>query len=157
MTISDKGLALIEHYEGFQAWAYKCPAGVWTIGIGTTIYPDGSHVKELDRISYNKAKDYLLHDVRQTEYQVNAMLKVKLMQCQYDALVSFAYNVGCNAFRQSSLLKFINDYRTDISIEDTFLMWNKITVNGVKKVSKGLSNRRRSEAWLFLNNEVKYF
>jgi lysozyme len=171
MTISEKGLALIEHYEGFQPWAYKCPAGVWSIGIGTTIYPDGSHVKELDRISYNKANDYLLHDIRQTEYQVNSMLKVKLMQCQFDALVSFAYNAGCRALQQSTLLKIINSYRTDISIEDAFIRWNKcagkpgvdddndgeIDEPGEKQVSKGLSNRRRAEAWLFLNNEVKYF
>ena len=99
------------------------------------------------------------------------MLKVKLMQSQYDALVSFAYNAGCNALRQSSLLKVINSYRTDISIEDAFLSYNKCTGKpgvdddndgeidepGEKQVSKGLINRRRAEAWLFLNNEVKYF
>jgi len=171
MTISEKGLALIEYFEGLKAFAYRCPAGVWSIGYGTTVYPDGTPVKEGDRISYKKALDYLMHDVRQTEYQVNSMLKVKLMQCQYDALVSFAYNVGCNALRQSSLLKFINDRRTDISIEDTFMMWNKcagkpgidddrdrmIDEPGEKQISLGLSNRRKSEAWLFLNNEVKYF
>ena len=171
MTISDKGLALIEHYEGFQAWAYKCQGGKWSIGFGTRFYPDGTQVKEYDRVSYNKAKDYLMHDVRQTEYQVNSMLKVKLMQCQFDALISFAYNAGCNALRQSSLLKVINNYRTDISIEDAFIRWNKcagkpgvdddndgeIDEPGEKQVSKGLINRRRTEAWLFLNNEVKYF
>ena len=171
MTISEKGLALIGHFEGLRAFAYRCPAGVWTIGYGTTLYPDGTPVKEGDRVSYKKARDYLMHDVRQTEYQVNSMLKVKLMQCQFDALISFAYNAGCNALRQSSLLKVINNYRTDISIEDAFVRWNKcagkpgvdddndgeIDEPDEQQVSKGLINRRRSEAWLFLNNEVKFF
>ena len=75
MTTSEKGLALIEHYEGLRSLAYRCPAGVWTIGIGTTIYPDGTPVKEGDRISYKKARNYLTHDLRKIEYQLTGMLQ----------------------------------------------------------------------------------
>jgi len=171
MTTSEKGLALIEHYEGIRSLAYRCPAGVWTIGIGTTIYPDGTPVKEGDRISYDQARDYLMHDLRKIEYQLGQMLTIRLLQHQFDALVSFAYNVGCNALRKSTLLRYVNARETNTSIEYTFLMWTKcagipgidddhdgqVDESGEKKVSQGLTKRRRSEAWLFINNELKYF
>ncbi len=171
MTTSEKGLALIEHYEGIRSLAYRCPAGVWTIGMGTTIYPDGTPVKEGDRISYEQAKDYLTHDLRKIEYQLGQMLTIRLLQHQFDALVSFAYNVGCNALRKSSLLRYVNDGDTNTSIEIAFLMYTKcpgapgidddhdgqIDEPGEKQDSPGLTKRRKSEAWLFINNELKYF
>ena len=125
MTTSEKGLALIEHYEGIRSLAYRCPAGVWTIGIGTTIYPDGTLVKECDRISYNQARDYLMYDLRKIEYQLSEMLTILLMQYQFDALVSFAYYVGCNALCKSTLLRYVNARETNTSIEYAFLMWTK--------------------------------
>ena len=171
MTTSEKGLALIEHYEGIRTLAYRCPAGVWTIGIGTTIYPDGTPVKEGDRISYKQARDYLMHDLRKIEYQLDQMLTIRLLQHQFDALVSFAYNVGCNALRKSTLLRYVNARETNTSIEFAFLMWTKcagipgidddydgqVDESGEKQVSQGLTKRRRSEVWLFINNELKYF
>jgi len=171
MTTSEKGLALIEHYEGIRSLAYRCPAGVWTIGIGTIIYPDGTPVKEGDRISYKQARDYLMHDLRKIEYQLGQMLTIRLLQHQFDALVSFAYNVGCNALRKSSLLRYVNDGDTNTSIEIAFLMYTKcpgapgidddhdgqIDEPGEKQDSPGLTKRRKSEAWLFINNELKYF
>jgi len=171
MTISEKGLALIEHYEGLRSQAYRCPAGVWTIGIGTTIYPDGTPVKEGDRISYKQARDYLMHDLRKIEYQLSEMLTIRLMPYQFDALVSFAYNVGCNALRKSSLLRYVNARDTNTSIEYAFLMYTKcpgipgidddhdgqIDEPGEKQDSSGITKRRKSEAWLFIHNELKYF
>ena len=171
MTTSEKGLALIEHYEGIRSLAYRCLAGVWTIGIGTTIYPDGTPVKEGDRISYKQARDYLMHDLRKIEYQLDQMLTIRLLQHQFDALVSFAYNVGCNALRKSTLLRYVNARETNTSIEFAFLMWTKcagipgidddydgqVDESGEKQVSQGLTKRRRSEVWLFINNELKYF
>ena len=171
MTTSEKGLALIEHYEGLRSLAYRCPAGVWTIGIGTTIYPDGTPVKEGDRISYKQARDYLMHDLRKIEYQLGEMLTIGLLQNQFDALVSFAYNVGCNALQKSTLLKYVNDRETNTSIEYAFLMYTKcqgipgidddhdcqIDEPGEKQIIQGLTKRQRSEAWLFINNELKYF
>ena len=171
MTTSEKGLALIEHYEGIRSLAYRCPAGVWTIGIGTTIYPDGTPVKEGDRISYEQARDYLMHDLRKIEYQLSEMLTIRLIQYQFDALVSFAYNIGCYALRKSSLLRYVNGLGTNTSIEYAFLMYTKcagspgidddhdgqVDESGEKQVSQGLTKRRRSEVWLFINNELKYF
>jgi len=171
MTTSEKGLALIEHYEGIRSLAYRCPAGVWTIGIGTTIYPDGTPVKEGDRISYKQARDYLMHDLCKIEYQLDQMLTIRLLQHQFDALVSFAYNVGCNALRKSTLLRYVNARETNTSIEFAFLMWTKcagipgvdddhddqVDEPGEKQISPSLTRRRKSEAWLFINNELKYF
>jgi lysozyme len=171
MTTSEKGLALIEHYEGIRTLAYRCPAGVWTIGIGTTIYPDGTPVKEGDRISYKQARDYLMHDLCKIEYQLDQMLTIRLLQHQFDALVSFAYNVGCNALKKSTLLRYVNDRDTNTSIEYAFLMYTKcagspsidddhdgqVDESGEKQVSQGLTKRRKSEAWLYIHNELKYF
>jgi len=162
MTTSEKGLALIEHYEGLRSLAYRCPAGVWTIGIGTTINPGETPVKEGDRISYKQARDYLMHDLRKIEYQLIGMLTIRLLQHQFDAMVSFAYNVGCDALRRSFLLRYVNARETNTSIEYAFLIYTKcpgiqgidddhdgqIDEPGEKQTSPGLTKRRKSEAWL---------
>ena len=99
------------------------------------------------------------------------MLTIRLMPYQFDALVSFAYNVGCNALRKSSLLRYVNARDTNTSIEYAFLMYTKcagspgiddhhdgqIDEPGEKQDSSGLTKRRKSEAWLFIHNELKYF
>lgn len=172
MNTSENAIILIKHYEGFRAVAYYCSASKLTIGYGTRIYPDGSPVKIGDRISKEKATECLWWDVRSIEKELNAMLEVNLTQYQFDALVSFCYNCGCNALRTSTLLKVINTHRTDIPIETAFVMWNKedgsrdgidndedglIDEKGEKRKSKGLDNRRRSEAHLFLHNELLYY
>lgn len=172
MNASENALALIKNYEGFRAAAYRCSASKVTIGYGTRIYPDGTPVKMGDRISEEKAIEYLWWDVRSIEKELNAMLIVSLAQHQFDALISFCYNCGCNALRTSTLLKVINEHLTDIPIDRAFIMWNKedgshdgkdndgdglIDENGEKKKSKGLDNRRRSEAHLFLHNSLLYF
>ena len=145
MKTSSNGTALIKEFEGFMASAYLCPAVVWTIGIGTTVYPNGTKVKKGDKCTQEQALEYLQHDLKSFEKTVNDSVKVPLSQNQFDALVSLSYNIGSGAFKNSTLLKKLNakDYA---GASDQFLVWNK----GGGKVLKGLVKRRASERALFL-------
>lgn len=144
-TINEIGLKLIAQFEGCYLQAYLCPANVWTIGIGTTIYPNGVKVKKGDKCTLEQAHEYLAHDMIEFEKTVNDSVKVPLSQNQFDALVSIAYNIGSTAFKNSTLLKKLNakDYQ---GAADQFLRWNK----GGGKVLKGLVRRREAERALFL-------
>ena len=145
MKTSSSCTSLIREFEGFVASAYLCPANVWTIGIGTTVYPNGAKVKKGDKCTQDQALEYLQHDLRSFEKTVNDSVKVPLSQNQFDALVSLAYNIGSGAFKNSTLLKKLNakDYA---GAADQFLVWNK----GGGKVLKGLIRRRDAERALFL-------
>ncbi len=145
MNTSSNGTSLIKEFEGFMASAYLCPADVWTIGIGTTVYPNGTKVKKGDKCTQEQAMEYLQHDLRSFEKTVNDSVKAPLTQNQFDALVSLAYNIGSTAFKNSTLLKKLNakDY---LGAADQFLVWNK----GGGKVLKGLVRRREVERALFL-------
>lgn len=140
MKTSETGLNLIKKFEGFRAEAYKCPAGVWTIGYGHT-----NGVKKGMIIDELKAGTFLSIDVQKYEYAINTSVKVKLNQNQFDALVSFVYNVGTGAFKKSTMLKFLNEKHFPLAAGQ-FDRWNK--VKGV--VCQGLVNRRKSEKELFL-------
>lgn len=131
----------IKTAEGLRLTAYKDGGGVWTIGYGHT----GADVREGLTIPLSEAERLLTRDLRVAEGHVNDAVKVKLTQNQFDALVSFVYNVGGGAFRSSTLLKLLNagDYG---NAADQLLRWNKD--NG--KVVDGLTNRRREERSLFL-------
>ena len=144
-TINKIGLKLIAQFEGCYLQAYLCPANVWTIGIGTTIYPNGVKVKKGDKCTLEQAHEYLAHDMIEFEKTVNDSVKVPLSQNQFDALVSLTYNIGSTAFKNSTLLKKLNakDYA---GAADQFLVWNK----GGGKVLKGLVRRRDAERALFL-------
>lgn len=139
MKTSQSGLDLIKKYEGCRLTAYKCPAGVWTIGYGHT-----KGVKKGQKISQKQAKVFLREDVKVFENGVNKYVSVALNQNQFDALVSFCYNCGLEAFKNSTLRKKLNakDY-TGASNE--FLRWDKS--GGV--VLKGLKRRRNDEKALF--------
>lgn len=149
-TISSKGIQLIEQFEcsgnvnNFLK-AYKCPAGVWTIGIGTTVYPNDQKVKEGDACTKEQAYQYLQNDLLFTEKQVDSYTTDAINQNQFDALVSFAYNVGVNALKTSTLLKKVNANTNDPTIRDEFLRW----VYGGGVVLPGLVNRRKAEANLY--------
>ena len=144
MKISDRGLQLIKYFEGFSGKAYKCPAGIWTIGYGTTQYPNDDTVKPDDICTKSQATEWLAHDCKTDEKAVTAMVKVPLSQNQYDALVCFSYNVGIGALRSSTLLKLLNsgDY-SGAALQ--FGRWNK----GGGIVLPGLTKRRAEEAALF--------
>lgn len=144
-SISKTGIDLISSFEGIRLNAYDDGVGVWTIGIGTTVYPNGVKVKKGDKCTLDQAKEYFAHDLKSFEKTVNDSVKVPLSQNQFDALVSLSYNIGSGAFKNSTLLKKLNakDYA---GAADQFLRWNK----GGGKVMKGLVRRREAERALFL-------
>ena len=146
MKTSKAGLDLIKQFESFRAAPYLCSAGVPTIGYGTTVYPNGIKVKLSDqKITQQLAETFLQHHVNVIEKDVSKLVKVTLTQNQFDALVSFAYNVGIGAFGDSTLLKLLNAGDID-NASKQFERWNK--AGG--KVSNGLTRRRNAEKALFL-------
>lgn len=146
MKTSKAGLDLIKQFESFRAAPYLCSAGVPTIGYGTTVYPNGIKVKLSDqKITQQLAETFLQHHVNAIEKDVSKLVKVTLTQNQFDALVSFVYNVGLGAFGDSTLLKLLNAGDID-NASKQFERWNK--AGG--KVSNGLIRRRNAEKALFL-------
>ena len=153
MTLSENGIKLIKSFEGLRLSAYRDVAGIWTIGYGSTRYHDGKPVKPGDKLADEQQADALFSNtLGQYEEAVNQYVKVPLTQSQFDALVSFTYNEGTGALRESTLLKRLNekDYH---GAADQFLVWNKITSpqTGEKEVCTDLSVRRRQERQLFLS------
>ncbi|MCZ8129374.1 MAG: glycoside hydrolase family protein [Microcystis sp. LE19-114.1B] len=148
MKVSQNCIDLIKKWEGCKLTAYKCPAGVWTIGIGTTCYPDGRRVREGDKITDQQAEGFLVHECEEKAKAVDKLVNVDLHQNQFDALVSFAYNVGIGAFKESTLLRLLNQPNYN-EAANQFKEWNKATVNGQRVVLEGLVNRRKDEEELF--------
>ena len=140
MTISEKGLNLIKTFEGCKLKAYKCPAGVLTIGYGTT-----KGVTEGMEINLAMAERMLLSDIAPLEKTINKM-GINFRQGQFDALVSFMYNLGVGNFNKSTLKKRIQDGAKDEVIAEEFKKWNK--AGG--KVLAGLTKRREAEANLWM-------
>jgi len=145
MKTSQVGIDLISSFEDTRFEAYDDGVGVWTIGIGTTVYPNGTKVKKGDSCTLDQAKSYFSHDLKRFEASVNNLVKVPLSQNQFDALVSLVYNIGSGNFASSTLLKKLNakDYA---GAAEQFPRWNK----GGRKVMKGLVRRRDAERALFL-------
>lgn len=150
MNISNSGLELIKEFEAYKEHAYLDSAGVWTVGYGTTII-DGRKVRRGDILIKSEAEIYLTKDVQSAEDSVAKLVKVPLNQNQYDALVSFVYNIGEPNFEISTLLRKLNEMNyTGTSTE--FLRWVFVTdpETGAFKRSQGLANRRSAERRLFL-------
>ena len=145
MSTSQNGINLISSFEGCELKAYLCPAKVWTIGFGTTVYPNGVKVKKGDSCTLDQAKQFKAHDLKRFEKTVDDLVQVPLTQNQFDALVSLTYNIGPGAFEKSTLLKKLNtgDYQ---GTAYQFTVWNK----GGGKVLQGLVNRRAKEKEVFL-------
>lgn len=149
MKLSQAGIDLIKKFEGFSANAYPDPATgnePWTIGYGTTIYPNGSKVKKGDSASPARAEEYLRHDVAKFESGVSALLTAPTTQGQFDAMVSLAYNIGLGNFGKSTLLKKHNS-RCYTCAADQFRVWNR--ANG--KVMNGLTKRRAAERQVYMS------
>ena len=145
MHISPSGMDLICNFEGKRLTAYDDGVGVWTIGFGTTVYPNGIKVMKGDTCTEAQAKTYMAHDLKKFEATVNKAVTVQLNQNQFDALVSLAYNIGTNAFSKSTLVKKLN--ANDIrGAADQFDVW----VNAGGKRMQGLVNRRAKEKEVFL-------
>ena len=141
MKANEKAYSLIRQFEGQRLTAYRCPAGVWTIGYGHTsgVVPGMSITKE-------QAEELLRQDIETAENIVSAECP-NLRQCQFDALVSFVFNVGGGNFRKSTLLKKIKSNPDDNSIMDEFLRW--VYANGV--VLPGVQKRRLAEMRLYFS------
>ena len=147
-SISKVGIDLIKSFEGCYLKAYKCPAGVWTIGWGTTEAIDGVKPHEGMVITQKQADELLIKNLKGYENAVNKYVTYSINQNQFDALVSFAYNCGNGALKTSTLLKKLN--AGDVhGAANEFLRWNK--ANG--KVLNGLTRRREAERKLFLKEE----
>lgn len=148
MKTSNEMVRMVGEFEGLRLTAYKCPAGVWTIGFGTTKI-NGKPVTKDMRITEEQAYDYLRIDLEGAEKVVND-LRVRINQNQFDALVDFIYNCGSGNFRSSTLKKKVMMNPMNATIREEFLKWNKATVNGKKTVLPGLTKRRIAEAdWYF--------
>lgn len=154
LKLSQKGLELIKHFEGLRLTAYLDAVGVPTIGYGHTKTVKKADVLAKKRISEQEAERLLKSDVTQFERGVNRLtieLGIPITQCQFDALVSFAFNVGLGNLSKSTLLKKLyvmsqNDQSSIYAVGDEFLRWNR--AGG--KVLPGLVRRRGEERLLFL-------
>ena len=145
MLVSNLGVDLICDFEGKRLVAYDDGVGIWTIGFGTTIYPNGIRVKKGDTCTEAQAKAYMQNDLKKFEHAVNDAVNIPLNQNQFDALVSLTYNIGAAAFSKSTLVKKLN--AGDISgAADQFDVW----INAGGKRMQGLVNRRSKEKLLFL-------
>ena len=145
MKTSQIGVSLIKHFEGFKAKPYLCPAGVATIGYGSTKYVDGKKVKLNDKsINENEATLLLKNTLTVYENIVNKKIKVQLKQCQFDALVSHTYNTGGS----DTLFKLVNQNAPDEQIRKWFT--TKYITGGGKRL-QGLVNRRNAEAKLYFH------
>lgn len=144
--MSEQGVNLIKSFEGFSSVPYNDGVGVMTIGYGHALRKNDKHLK---KVTEEQAVEILKEDVSIAVKHVNNLVKVDITQNQFDALVSFAFNVGVGNLKSSTLLKKLNqgDY---IGAADEFLRWNKGRVNGVMKEMKGLTRRRVAERALFL-------
>jgi len=146
--LSAQGISLIKRFEGLRLTSYVDCVGVLTIGYGHT----GPDVISNQRITEDEAEDLLLKDLVRFEKCVKSKVKVHLNQNEYDALVSFTYNVGCGAFEGSTLLRLLNEGADKIRIADEFGRW----VKGGDKTIPGLVRRREQEKKLFLTKPDKH-
>jgi lysozyme len=158
MNVSDKAIKMIKHHEGVRQRPYRCPAKLWTIGVGHVLYPRQGALKVDDRdsvpleerdnrtFSMEEVDGILRDDLNRFERGVERYCPVKLTQGQFDALVSFSFNVGLGTLQRSTLRQKV--LRGDMEgAAEEFL---KYTIGG-GKVLKGLVNRRNDERALFLS------
>lgn len=149
MQLSSKGLEAIKFFEGLRLEAYKDSAGIPTIGYGT-IRINGRPVTMGMKITAEQAEQYLLADVENYVGAVNKAIKVPTTQNEFDALVVETYNIGIGAMQDSTFIKRHNA-GNKVGCAEAMQWWNKVTVNGKKVTSKGLQNRRRMEADIYLD------
>ena len=140
------GIEMIKTFEGFRAAPYKCSAGVPTIGYGATFYPGGKKVTMSDAaITEEQAVELLANMLVSFEKYVDSYCVDTITQNQFDALVSFAYNLGPANLKSSTLLKKVNANPNDESIRLEFMKW----VKAGGKTLTGLVRRREAEANLY--------
>lgn len=143
MRTGPDGIELIRHFEGCRLNAYLCPAGVWTIGYGHT-----ANVKEGDRVDQEAAEAFLIEDLEKFEQAVTRLVEVPLTQQQFDALVSWTFNLGAGNLAESTLLRKLNNYQY-AEVPEQMMRW----VRAGGQVLDGLVRRRAAEAALFQNKD----
>lgn len=164
MILDQKGREFIQANEGLRLNAYLDGGGVPTIGYGTTIYPTSIKVKIGDICTKEQANEYFIHDLKKFEACVSlwttqainidgSLFYPELTQNKFNALVSLTYNIGTNAYVNSTLRTVVNssDRNNRSLIEINFLSWNKIRTKGKLTPSDGLTNRRKKEVELYFS------
>lgn len=151
--VSNSLIEKIKKDEGFESLPYKCPAGVWTIGHGTTRYPNGKKVTESDdEVTESEALNYLLAHLAKVEIIVDNLCRDDLNQNQFDAVCDFVYNAGATYLdkkgikRLYNLFKNINSYMTK---GELVKYWSSLAITGGGKKHNGLIARRKYEVELF--------
>ena len=148
MKLNNDGYRLISKHEGLRLKPYLCPAKIPTIGYGNTYYPDGTRVTLLDKeITEQQAFDMFKEIADRFAKKVSRLVTSPINQNQFNALVSFSYNVGLANFMKSTLLKKVNANHNDTSITNEFFKWNKA---GGKEL-RGLTLRRKDEALIYFS------
>ena len=161
MNISEFGIKLIKRFEGCRLTAYKCPAGVWTIGYGHT----GCDVYEGVKITQERAEELLIHDLKVRSKNVTGRLHVQVNQNQFDALVSLMFNIGYGNFINSSVLRCVNAgdfkkaawhfYHENHGAKTPEEKYKGCWVfDSNKRVLPGLVRRRREEYELFILKDL---
>jgi lysozyme len=158
MKTGEKGISLIRRFEGVSLRAYKCPAGIWTIGYGHT-----GNVAPGDKITTDTAVALLRHDLAERENFINS-LNLKLTQNQFDALISLVYNIGAGNFKKSPVLEIVRANPESDKVREAFL--RHVYANGTHDgkdndgdglidepgeviMLQGLINRRNAELNLY--------
>jgi len=158
MNVSAKAVAMIAHHEGIRYRPYRCPARLWTVGVGHVLYPEqgklpidqreGFALRPEDNRQFTKDEvdGILRSDLQRFERGVAQLIPVRLTQGQFDACVSFAFNVGLGTLQRSTFRQKVIRGEKDAAIA-SLLQYCK--AGG--KVLRGLENRRKDEAALFIS------
>ena len=150
MKTSKKGREFIQKHEGFRNTVYLDQAGLPTAGTGHLLTAEEKKIYKVGKVVPDAVLDqWWAEDVKKFEDAVNGLVKVSLNQNEFDALVSLSFNIGKSGFQNSSVLRHLNK-GDRASAAKSFAAWNKVTVNGKKVASKGLTRRRKEESELFL-------
>lgn len=149
MIVNDKTKELIKRFEGRRLKAYRCSAGVLTIGYGHTSMAGSPQVTPGMTITAGDADAIFDRDIERFAARVEALIKVPVSENQFGAMVSLAFNIGVGAFAKSSVLRFTNKKQFN-NAADAFALWNK--AGG--KVLPGLTKRRAAEAALYREDDA---
>lgn len=149
MITSDQGIRLIAKFEGLKLRPYKCPAGLWTVGFGTLIGDGKSLPSEWNRtFTFDECMDMLKKSLRSKERGIKRLITYPLTQNEFDAIVSFVYNLGLGCLQRSTLRQKLNRGDKEGAIA-SLLKYNKARINGTLQEVRGLTRRRLAEAKLF--------
>ena len=144
MKMSEAGIKFLIGLEGFKIKAYRDTKGLWTIGVGHLILPR-EHYLLTELLSNERVEELFAKDLEKYETAVNHTIHNDVTQYQFDALVSFCFNIGCNGFRNSTVARVINNGEFN-KVADAMMMWNK---------PKEIIGRRSKEVRLFCTGSYK--